>query len=232
MSRGSAWIAALAVIFCAANVHGQTLYSFEAPPVNPDGFGPNGGGITIAQDNVGVTDGLSSLRVNVVAGATFVGALTGVVNPLINDPPGLSSLLFDMTVTQPFTGGFAVVGVTIFGASQPGVGQQFGLQAQFADTENIGGKAPGTYTVQVDLSSATHPLTFAAAQSFNDIFGQVGSGANDLIPTGFQLLFNKSNDQALVVHIDNVRLIPEPATFGLAALGCLGVAMIRRRSRG
>jgi hypothetical protein len=75
------------------------------------------------------------MKVSVVGGATFVGALTPVVAPSIGDPPGVKAILFDMTIPQggEFTGAFALVGVTIFGASQPGPLQAFGLQAQFAD---------------------------------------------------------------------------------------------------
>jgi len=211
------------------------LYSFENPPVNPDGFGPNGGGVTVSQDTIGATNGTKSLKVSLVTPATFVGALTGVVPLALNDPPGVLSILADMTVTNPiFTGGFVLVGVTMFGASQPGPGQQFGLQAQFADFEHIDGKAAGTYTVQFDLSSATHPLTLQAGQSFDQIFGQVGSGPNDLIPTGFQLFINKSGDQPLTVYFDNIRAIntPEPtsAIAGLAGLAGLIVSRRRRQS--
>jgi len=207
------------------------LYSFEAPPVNPDGFGPNGGGVTITQDTVGATVGTKSMRVDVVTGATFVGALTGVVPPALNDPPGVLSILADLTVTSPFSGGFALIGVTVFGASQPGPGQQFGLQAQFADFEHIDGKAPGTYTVQFDLNSATHPLTFAAGQTFDQIFGQVGSGPNDLIPTGFQFFFNKSNDASLTAYLDNVRVVntPEPGSLVAGVAGMVALAVTRRR---
>jgi hypothetical protein len=172
---------------------------------------------------------------SVVGGATFVGALTSVVHPSIGDPPGVDHILFDMTIDPAggFPGGFAVVGVTIFGASQPGPGQQFGLPVQFADFEHIGGKAAGsTHTVRIDLDSATHPTTFAPGQSFNEIFGTVGSGPDDIIPTGFQIFLNKSNDSPVTVYIDNVRVVvPEPATFGLLGMGAvvMGAFGLRRR---
>jgi hypothetical protein len=230
----------IAIVISAGAMRGQTTaYSFEAPAVNPDGFGPNGGGITVSQDTIGATDLLHSLKVDVVTGATFVGALTGVVHPSIGDPPGVDHIFFDLTIAagQQFTGGFALVGVTIFGASQPGPGQQFGLQAQFADFEHIDGKTAGTYNdIRIDLLSATHPLTFAPNQTFNDIFGTVGSGPNDLIPTGFQFFFNKSNDAPLTVYIDNVRVfstaaVPEPATFSLLGFGAVMIGGLVRRRR-
>jgi hypothetical protein len=226
---------AVALIGTPSIARAATLaYSFEAPPVNPDGFGPNGGGVTVTQDTIGATQGGNSLKTSVVAGATFVGALTSVVHPSIGDPPGVDYILFDMTIApgQTFTGGFAVVGVTVFGASQPGPGQAFGMPVQFADFENIGGKAAGTYNdIRIDLTSATHPTTFATGQSFNQIFGVVGSGPDDIIPTGFQLFFNKSADAPLTVYIDNVRTgqVPEPASvlFGGTLLG--GLLLGRRR---
>ncbi len=227
-------LAAIALAACSAgSAHAALAYSFEAPPVNPDGFGPNGGGVTVSQDTIGATLGSNSLKVSVVPGATFVGALTGVVAPPINDPPGAKAIFFDLTIPTAgqFTGGFALIGVTIFGASQPGPGQAFGLQAQFADFEHIDGKAAGTYkNIRIDLTSATNPLTFATNQSFNQIFGTVGSGPNDLIPTGFQFFINKSNDAPTTVYIDNVRtVVPEPAAGLMLCLGAAVVACAKRR---
>ena len=119
MRRALLSIAAVALMLSNAGMaRAIVLYSFEAPPVNPDGFGPNGGGVTVSQDVVGVTDGLSSLKVSVVQGATFVGALSGIVHPAVGDPPGIDKVYVDLTVApgQEFPGNFAVVGVTIFGA--------------------------------------------------------------------------------------------------------------------
>jgi hypothetical protein len=223
--------AVCSAMLCGA-LTGQTqtlLYSFEG---GLDGFGPNGGGVSIAADTIGATQGTGSMKASVVSGATFVGALTGNTPAALNDPPGVSHVLFDMTIAPggEFTGGFAVVGVTIFGASQPGLGQQFGLQAQFADFENIDGKAAGTYNdVRIDLASATHPLTFVAG-SFNDIFGPNPGAPNDIIPTGFQLFLNKSNDAPLTVYFDNIRVVvPEPASGVLLGLGALALGLVVRR---
>ncbi len=233
---------ALTILLSANILRAQTLaYSFESPSVNPDGFGPNGGGVTITQDTIGATDGTHSMKVSVVSGATFVGALTGNLNPAIGNPPGVDHILFDLTIAPgaEFTGAFAVMIVTIFGNSQPDYpgGQQFGLQAQFADLEHLEGKTAGTYNdIQIDLTSATNPLTFQSNQTFDQIFG---SGPNQLIPTGFEFIFNKSNDRGLTAYIDNVRIdpspvpVPEPSTWALLAisLGTLAGVNVVRRSR-
>ena len=239
MRQSFVWIVAVAILFSARSAQAQLAYSFETgTPANPDGFTPNGGGIVLNQDVVGATNGVNSLHATVVNGATFVGALTTVIpntpgGAVLNNPPGVNFITFDMTTSpvSSFAGSFAVVGITFFGATQPGPGQQFGLQAQFADFEHIGTKPAGSTTsVQIDLSSATNPITFQTGQSFNQIFG---SGPNQLIPTGFQLFLNKSNDAPLSVYFDNIRvgIIPEPASCILVALGLGFVGFIRRRSR-
>jgi hypothetical protein len=227
-------IAGAMIAFTSSSAYAALAYSFEGGSP-PDGFGPNGGGVTVSQDTIGATEGVNSLKASVVAGATFVGALTGNVAPPIGNPPGVKSILFDLTIPAggEFTGGFAVIGVTIFGASQPDYpgGQLFGLQAQFADFEHIGGKAAGTYPVQIDLASATNQTDFSTG-SFNDIFGGFGDGVNVQIPTGFQFFINKSNDAPVTIYIDNVRtVVPEPAPAVMLSIGALVSGLCRRLSR-
>src|SRR4051794_29693835 len=75
-------------------------YSFEN---DLQGFHPNGLGTTITQDTIGATQGTHSMKVSIVGGATFVGALTPTLDPSIfGDPPGLDHVHFDMTITQRF----------------------------------------------------------------------------------------------------------------------------------
>lgn len=220
----------VALMGCASLAQAQAqIYSFEG---GLEGMAPNGGGVSVTSDTIGATSGSNSMKVAVVTGATFVGALDQTPPALVNNPPGAEYLTFDMTLQEPFTGGFAVIGVTMFGASQPDFpgGQLFGLQAQFADFEHIGGKAPGTYNVRIDLSSATNQVDFSSGQTFNQIFG---SGPNQQIPTGFQLFVNKSNDQPVSIFIDNVRIaVPEPATGMLLGLGASAIGLVAGRRRG
>jgi hypothetical protein len=218
-------LAAVAVLCCASTVHAQLIYSFESPAVNPDGFGPNGGGITVTQDTIGATEGTHSMKASVVTGATFVGALTTNLPAPLNNPPGVSAIKFDMTIgpNDVFTGGFDIVGVTMFGANAP-LGQ-FGLQAQFGNFIHVDGKAAGTYTdLTIPLTGATNPLTFTANQSFNDIFTTGTPDATHLNPSGFQFFINKSNDAPTTIYFDNVRVVvPEPGSLALAGLGAIGL---------
>jgi hypothetical protein len=236
MKRMFVGFAAIAMFVGACNVYADTtVYSFETVDGagHPDGFSPNGGGITVTQDTFGATDLLHSMKTSVVTGATFVGALTTVVNPLINNPPGVDAVKFDLTIgpNDAFTGGFDVIGVTVFGFNA-GLGQ-FGLQAQFAPLIHVEGKVPGTYLDQlIPLTGATNPLDFTTNQTFNQIFGP---GANQLTPSGFEFFINKSNDAPTTLYFDNVRIItsvPEPATCTLVGLAMVGlVGSIRRRTR-
>jgi hypothetical protein len=207
----------MASLFCA-NLRGAEFlaYSFET---GLEGFGPNGGGTTVTLDTIGATHGTNSLKFSQVSGATFTGAITTSLNPtfpggttIIGDPPGVDYILFDLTLPEayppPGIGGFARASVTIFGSSQPDYpgGQLHGLQAQFFDNEISIAGAAGTYRdLRIDLASAPHPLTFVGG-SFNDIFGTVGSGQDDVIPTSFQIYINKRNDSPLTVYIDNIRV--------------------------
>lgn len=195
-------------------------YSFED---DLQGFGANGGGVTITQDTIGATDGTHSMKVAVVGGATFVGSLTPTLDPILfGQPAGFDHVHFDITVVQRFDQpnptpppdrlGFARVGVTIFGVTQPDFpGGQQAVQAQISnlaeDEFSIGNLEPGTYRdARIDLDKLTNPLTFET-QTFDQIFGAVGSGPDDIIPTGFQFYFNKSSGAAfpLTVYVDNVR---------------------------
>jgi hypothetical protein len=211
---GVAVVAATLALVTTNASHAQLPLAYSFEDGDQQGFSPNGGGITLTLDTIGATDGTGSLKVDIVAGATFVGALTSTLPLELADPPGVDKVTFDLTITEAFAGtGFVRAGITIFGASQPDHpnGQQFGLQAQFQLSEfNIDGLAPGTYPVEMLLDRAPHPLTFTPNQSFNQIFGTQGSGVNDLIPTGFQIYINKSNTAPWAGYIDNIRLMPTP----------------------
>jgi hypothetical protein len=217
--------AMVAVTFATGVAHAQTpVYSFEVNDIlgRPDTF--FGLGATVTQDTIGATHLQHSMKYDVGA-ATFVGARTESNIPAtLNNPPGVNYVLFDMTLANAFAGGFADIGVTVFGHDVPN--GSFGNQVQFADTEPIGGKAPGTYTdIRIDLNVSQGP--YRAGESFNQIFG---TDPGDLtVASAFQFYISKSSDP-VTVYIDNVRLVvPEPASVGLAGLAGLAMFGLRRR---
>jgi PEP-CTERM motif len=222
---------AFAILFVAGAVEAQPpVYSFEdIVGPGPDGF--FGLGAAVSQDTIGATEGMHSMKY-LTGGDGFVGARTESVIPAtLNDPPGVDYVLFDMTLTEAYAGTFADIGVTVFGhaLNAPG-GAEFGHQVQFADSEPIGGKAPGTYTnLRINLNQSVGP--YRAGESFNQIFGP---GPTDLtVASAFQFFISKSAER-VTVYIDNVRLgiIPEPSTFALVGLGIVGLTTFgRRRTR-
>jgi hypothetical protein len=163
------------------------------------------------------------MKVSLVGGATFEGAVSTTLDPTIfGDPPGLDHVHFDLTITQRFDHpdgnpfGFASIGVIIFGVTQPDFpgGQQV-VQVQLShlleDEVPIGNLEPGTYRdVRIDLDKLTESLTFET-KTFNQIFGTDGS---NFIPTGFEFYFNKTGGDTfpLTVYIDNIR-------FGMSVPG-------------
>ena len=225
-------LAATSLVWCAPAAQAQVTlaYSFEAAtPAGPDGF--FGLGATVTQDTIGATHLTHSMKYAVGTGG-FVGARTEtVVPPGLNDPPGVVAVLFDLTLTTPYTDTFADIGVTVFGhaLNAPG-GAQFGHQVQFMDTVAIAGLSAGTHTdLRIDLDTSVGP--YRPGESFNAIFGP---GPTDLtVSSAFQLFINKNALTPVTVYIDNVRLVvPEPASAGLLALGAalLGRARPRRRA--
>jgi hypothetical protein len=210
---GFAYLATIAIFsFSIESLGADTLvYSFET---GLEGFTNNGAGITVTQDTIGATHGTNSMKV-ALTGPTFVGAQTApnTMHPAIGDPPGLDHVTFDLTFTQPFPeGGFAVVGVMVFGVDQAGEPVQLQTGPHLTDETlewHIDGKVPDTYRdITIDMTRFTHPVTFEPDSTFNDIVGTQGSGPFDMIPTSFQLYFNKTGGLGfpLTVYIDNIRV--------------------------
>jgi hypothetical protein len=218
----------MGIACCASVANAQLVYSFEDSAVSPDGF--FGLGATVSQDTIGATVGDHSLKYEVGAGG-FVGARTETVVPApLNNPPGVSHILFDMTIPQAYAGTFADIGITFFGhaLNAPG-GAQFGHQVQFFDTVSIAALGAGSFTdLRIDLDLSMGP--YRPGESFNTIFGP---DPTDLtVSSAFQFYISKNAAESVTVYIDNVRVVvPEPATCSLFGLGALAVGMVVRRRR-
>ena len=188
------------------------VYSFEP---DLEGFDANGG-LTVSQDTIGATEGAHSMKV-VIPSAGFSGARGNILHPAIGDPPGMDHVLFDLTMEQPYpdTGTFAVVGLQVFCVTQPGDGQiPVQIQTEGDQEVHFEDMPAGTYRdMRIDLTNLAHPVTGDFPVTFNDIVGTVGSGPNDVIPTGFQLYFNKNAGplNPWTFYIDNIRVGTTPA---------------------
>jgi hypothetical protein len=230
--------AAVAVTVGAAGARADSpLYSFETlynsanPPqpdpsgTHPDGFGPNGGGTTIAQDTIGATDGTHSLLYSMVAGATFTGAQTELINGSILNDPNTTAVAVDLTIpaTGTFSGAFARIGVSEFGnPDDPEFGMGLQVQTAASSESNIA-LTPGTYHLVIPLIARSNPITFDTNVTFASCFGSDPS--SQMTPTGFEFYINKSNDSPLTVYLDNVTAVtnaPPPPSFVLGDLEGLG----------
>jgi hypothetical protein len=223
-------VTGVAIWYSTGTLQAQIVaYSFETDlPAGPDGF--FGLGATVTQEpTIGVTDLNFSMKYEVGVGG-FVGARTEtVIPPELNDPPGVSYILFDMTLTSVYGGTFADIGVSVFGHALNAVGgPQFGLQVQFADTESIAALGIGTHRdLRIDLDQSVG--SYRPGESFNAIFGP---NPNDLtVASAFQFFIAKNAADPVTVYIDNVRLVvPEPGSMSLLGIGAAtGVLAFRRR---
>lgn len=202
-----------------AQAQGVLAYSFED---GLQGFGANGPGILpLTQSTTGATEGAHSLKMELLQSATYVGALTGELDPnIIGDPPGLFSMTFDLTLESAFPEeGFVDLFVVFFGLQQGTAEPGLEVSFQFDETNRVGvgDLEPGTHPIKMQFNSAFHPLDFENfdPRPFNDIFGAEGSGNPiDLIPVGFQLTVNKSTQAPWVGYVDNIRFSATAGTPG------------------
>lgn len=214
---------ALVVAAAALPARAQLLYSFED---GAQGFGPNGFPVpTVAQDTVGATHGTHSLLFGLGQNQAFSGALTQTVDSAALLNPATDAIAVDVTVPQgagEYTGaGFARMGITFYG-SIPAQGV-FGVPVQTnGPSERNVDLAPGTYTLVI-------PLVSTAGTPMRSSFGTGPGQFTDL--TGFQFYINKTADDDMVVYLDNVRAVPEPAAAALVCGALWGLLARRRGAR-
>jgi hypothetical protein len=220
--RASRYLYLAAVAFTMRGIHaraGAPIYSFETlydPPVGtnppqpdptngtrPDAFHNNGGGTLVTQDTIGATDGTHSVKIAIVGGQFFSGALSEIIPPIINSA-GSTGVALDITIpaTGNFTGNFARMGLIEFGTYQ---GDSVQAQTDPQTGEDSIALAPGTYHIALPLIAAVNPITFDSNAPFSSIFGSDPN--SQATPSSFYFYINKSQDSPLTVYLDNVTIL-------------------------
>jgi hypothetical protein len=189
------------------------VYSFETVnAIGPDGFHNNGGDTVIAQDTIGATDGTHSLKFAQGPAATFTGAETETIPPILNVPTtyGIS---FDLTVPAggALASGFARIGLSEFGSENDSPDPQHPIIDQlqtpgFAE-RNINLAAGNTYHLTIPSIALFNPRTFELYVSFASNFGAT---PDKLTPVAWELYINKSPAVSYTVYIDNVQAVTTP----------------------
>jgi hypothetical protein len=218
------------LMFCAGRAGAQLVYSYEtlynaAGQPDPTGTRPDGFfglGAAVSQSTIGATHLTHSMRYSVPAGQTFVGARTeSVLPPGLTTAPAIQFDLHIDSLADEYQGaGFARIGITYFGHDFDS--GQFGLQVQTngASEQNID-LAAGNYTLTI-------PLVATDGQTFAQHFDNSEPADLDAI-SAFQFYVSKTGDSGVTMYIDNVQIVPEPASLSGLALGSLLLG--RRRSR-
>jgi hypothetical protein len=194
------------------------MYTFEAPDdlngfiVNSDfpGFFST---ITLNTDTDFVSEGVQSLKWELINQSYFEGAQTPNVDTAIfNDPLGVDFIRFDLINTtrlvpeEPVAGvdpTFANMSVNFYGefASNPGETENI----QFFGSEvSVGEFEPGTHEVDIDLTGGGLLVGTSTVKGLNEFI------ADGLTIFGFQIYLNKSfsfDDPAFAwtIYLDNVR---------------------------
>jgi hypothetical protein len=222
----SSLIATAAATAVALIGAGQTraapVYSFEVLYNNlgqpdpsgtrPDDFHVNGGDTTITQDTIGATDATHSMKFAQGPAATFTGAITEVIPPVLNAPTtyGVS---FDLTVPAggALASGFARIGISEFGSENDSPDPEHPIIDQiqtpgFAE-QNINLAAGNTYKITIPFIALFNPRTFELYVPFASNFGTT---PDKLTATSWEFYINKSPAVSYAVYIDNVNVVTTP----------------------
>jgi len=197
--------------FSAISASAQTLFSYEPGEPGLPYVGNPALYTTSLSATTGVTNGATALQVS-----TPVPAFGGPQSSFLTDAAranainGASALLIDMHVPQQAFG-FGNIDLQFFQTNiRPGNNaDETGFSATFA------GSSGQTITLQI-------PLT-------NTQFGTPHITLDPAQPWAYQidLSFNSAAAGPFVFQFDNLRVVPEPASMSVLAMG--GLVLVRRR---
>ena len=195
----------LSVGLILQNASAQLIESFEN---TLDGWTVQNGSYTAGfSTTTGVTDGSYSLSLTGTTGPNY-GQMLGSPSTtlLTSELAGASALSFDVYAPGGSFGYYLQFDVDI---NNSDTGYQ-SLDSYSYPGVSIGGETTITVPISASLQSA-----LAASPNGTSIYIQVGGG------------FSDGNE---TFYLDNIRLVPEPATLALFGLGMAGVMVFRRRN--
>ncbi len=204
----------LLVVLIAAPASAQLLFGYEDGETGSP-YSGNPAAYVVTPSNVGVTQGLQSIQATVPV-PTYGGVLSSqftdaVLANTINSAP---YVLIDMTVPDKVFN-WGNIDLAFFQTDiRPGAdGDETGWSPTFA-------LSPGqTVTLQI-------PLT-------NTQFGSPHITLDPAQPWSYQINMSFSPGDNVtgpyVFQFDNLRAVPEPATWGLLTLGAVVLGVVRRR---
>ena len=192
-----------AAIFGAlsASASAQTLFSFESGV--GDWSSGNTAAMIIASSTTGATDGTQSMAITHLAGGGFSWIGNANAFSVASYLNGKSELIFDLTIGPNGLGGATWFNMDMAFNDAAGWRQ---TPAPAFDLP----RDPGTHEVHVPIPASLQPVN--PTNWFQIFLGFNG-------PAGAERTF----------YIDNIRVVPEPAT--IAALGLGAAALLRRRRR-
>lgn len=213
------------VLAMASSSYGVVVGDFEGG--NWDGWWDAGWGAVTAPAEENATLGTWSMKSDVT------GWTEMIERNVSGDPVLLAGLSTVGTVTLDVTASWNTVGtdgVTEYGWT-PSVGLLINADGYWnapvwADGQLINGQ---TVSVTLQLDAAAMAAVLAGASGWGSNLGIMASTAGDEYSepdpiTGETTLLY---DGGAIMHIDNVQIVPEPATLSMLGLGAL--ALIRRK---
>lgn len=211
-----------AIGLLAAPASAQLLFGYEDGETGMP-YAGNPASYTVSPSNIGVTQGKQSVQASVLV-PTFGGPLSAQLDP-VNDASALNitnainnaqALLIDMTVPNK-TFNYGNIDLQFFqeGIRGPGLdADETGFSPTFALSSG------STITLRIPLTNTQFGSPRITLDPSKPWAYQVdlAFGVNPGI-TGFDFQF------------DNLRVVPEPATWGILSMGAVALGMVRRRRR-
>jgi PEP-CTERM motif len=209
------WLPALAVVLSmsiAGGAQAGLLSDFDDGTAQGWVVDPGATNTTITPDNTTASQGSGSLRIDVSDGGFKFGAMRydqGAVNPHHPEWVAGTKLLFDVKV-----GTF-----TDFLSIRPSYIPSYG-----ASGDDSGGTTNGP-----DINVHDPADVWKTVEWIYPANGTANGPAQGSPPPFWIEWFSVNSNGPMTLWVDNIRIVPEPASLALWCLGGLGLILLRRK---